>query len=99
MLSSIAAVTRRMKIGSAVYHVLGRTPATLALQAVGLDELSRGRFLLGVGASNPTVARWHGTTMDHPVARLRSTLKLFVAPCAAKSSISTASIFARTRSN
>jgi alkanesulfonate monooxygenase SsuD/methylene tetrahydromethanopterin reductase-like flavin-dependent oxidoreductase (luciferase family) len=76
MLSSIAAVTRRMKIGSAVYHVLGRTPATLALQAVGLDELSRGRFLLGVGASNPTVARWHGTTMDHPIARVEEYLEI-----------------------
>jgi alkanesulfonate monooxygenase SsuD/methylene tetrahydromethanopterin reductase-like flavin-dependent oxidoreductase (luciferase family) len=76
MLSSIAAVTRRMKIGSAVYHVLGRTPATLALQAVGLDELSRGRFLLGIGASNPTVARWHGTTMDHPIARVEEYLEI-----------------------
>ena len=76
MLSSIAAVTRRMKIGSAVYHVLGRTPATLALQAVGLDELSQGRFLLGVGASNPTIARWHGTTMDHPLGRVREYLEI-----------------------
>jgi len=44
MLAAIAAVTTRLKIGSAVYHILGRTPATLALQAVGLDELSSGRF-------------------------------------------------------
>src|SRR5712691_5379676 len=41
MLSAIAAVTRRLQVGSAVYHILGRTPATLALQAVGLDELSQ----------------------------------------------------------
>ena len=39
MLSAIAAVTTRLKIGSAIYHILGRTPATLALQAAGLDEL------------------------------------------------------------
>ena len=76
MLSAIAAVTRRMKIGSAVYHVLGRTPATLALQAVGLDELSQGRFLLGVGTSNPTIARWHGATMDHPLARVQEYLEI-----------------------
>ncbi len=69
MLSAVAAVTNRMKIGSAVYHILGRTPATLALQAVGLDELSRGRFLLGIGVSNPTIAKWHGVTMDHPMSR------------------------------
>lgn len=70
MLSAIAAVTERLKIGSAVYHILGRTPATLALQAAGLDELSSGRFLLGIGSSNPTIARWHGQTMDHPLGRV-----------------------------
>ena len=76
MLSAIAAVTSRMKIGSAVYHILGRTPATLALQASGLDELSNGRFLLGIGVSNPTIARWHGLTMDHPLGRLQEYLEI-----------------------
>jgi alkanesulfonate monooxygenase SsuD/methylene tetrahydromethanopterin reductase-like flavin-dependent oxidoreductase (luciferase family) len=70
MLSAMAAVTKRLKVGSAVYHILGRTPATLALQAVGLDELSSGRFYLGIGSSNPTIARWHGQTMDHPLGRV-----------------------------
>ena len=71
MLSAVAAVTSRLKIGSAIYHILGRTPATLALQAVGLDELSGGRFLLGVGSSNPTIAKWHGQIFDHPLGRVR----------------------------
>lgn len=71
MLSAIAAVTTRLKVGSAVYHILGRTPATLALQAVGLDELSSGRFLLGIGSSNPTIAKWHGQTLDHPLDRVQ----------------------------
>jgi len=70
MLSAIAAVTKRLKVGSAVYHILGRTPATLALQAVGLDELSSGRFYLGIGSSNPTIGKWHGQTMDHPLGRV-----------------------------
>jgi len=78
MLSAIAAVTSRMKIGSAVYHILGRTPATLALQAVGLDELSGGRFLLGLGSSNPTIARWHGLTLDHPLGRVQEYLEIVV---------------------
>jgi alkanesulfonate monooxygenase SsuD/methylene tetrahydromethanopterin reductase-like flavin-dependent oxidoreductase (luciferase family) len=76
MLSAVAAVTSRMQIGSAVYHILGRTPATLALQAVGLDELSRGRFLLGLGVSNPTIARWHGLTLDHPLGRAEEYLEI-----------------------
>jgi len=72
MLAAIAAVTNRLQIGSAVYHILGRTPATLALQAVGLDELSGGRFLLGIGVSNPSIARWHGLPFDHPLGRVAS---------------------------
>lgn len=76
MLAAIAAVTKRLKIGSAVYHILGRTPATLALQAVGLDELSQGRFLLGIGVSNPTIAKWHGLPFDRPLARVKEYLEV-----------------------
>ena len=76
MLSAIAAVTTRLKIGSAIYHILGRTPATLALQAVGLDELSGGRFLLGIGSSNPTIAKWHGQILDQPLGRVREYIEI-----------------------
>ncbi|HEX6436982.1 MAG TPA: LLM class flavin-dependent oxidoreductase [Candidatus Binatia bacterium] len=76
MLSAIAAVTTRLKIGSAIYHILGRTPATLALQAVGLEELSGGRFLLGIGSSNPTIAKWHGQVLDQPLGRVREYINI-----------------------
>jgi 5,10-methylenetetrahydromethanopterin reductase len=76
MLSAIAAVTNRLNVGSAVYHILGRTPATLALQAAGLDELSSGRFLLGIGSSNPTIAKWHGQSMDHPLGRVEEYVEI-----------------------
>jgi alkanesulfonate monooxygenase SsuD/methylene tetrahydromethanopterin reductase-like flavin-dependent oxidoreductase (luciferase family) len=76
MLAAVAAVTKRLKIGSAVYHILGRTPATLALQAVGLDELSNGRFLLGIGSSNPTIAKWHGQTLDRPLGRVQEYVEI-----------------------
>jgi 5,10-methylenetetrahydromethanopterin reductase len=76
MLSAVAAVTTRLKVGSAVYHILGRTPATLALQAAGLDELSSGRFLLGIGSSNPTIAKWHGQVLDQPLARVREYIEI-----------------------
>ena len=76
MLSAIAAVTTRLKVGSAIYHILGRTPATLALQAAGLDELSSGRFLLGIGSSNPTIAKWHGQTLDHPLGRVQEYVEI-----------------------
>jgi 5,10-methylenetetrahydromethanopterin reductase len=76
MLSAIAAVTTRLKIGSAIYHILGRTPATLALQAMGLDELSGGRFLLGIGSSNPTIAKWHGQSFDRPLSRIQEYIEI-----------------------
>ena len=76
MLAAIAAVTSRIQVGSAIYHILGRTPATLALQAVGLDELSKGRFLLGIGVSNPTIAKWHGLPFDHPLGRAREYIEI-----------------------
>ena len=76
MLSAIAAVTGQLKVGSAIYHILGRTPATLALQAMGLDELTGGRFLLGIGSSNPTIAKWHGQTFDHPLGRVREYIEI-----------------------
>ena len=76
MLSAIAAVTTRLKVGSAIYHILGRTPVTLALQAAGLDELSGGRFLLGIGSSNPTIAKWHGQTFDHPLGRVQEYIEI-----------------------
>lgn len=53
-----------------------RTPATLALQAVGLDELSGGRFLLGIGSSNPTIARWHGVPFGRPLGRVSEYIRL-----------------------
>jgi len=84
MLSAIAAVTARLKIGSAIYHILGRTPATLALQAVGLDELSGGRFLLGIGSSNPTIAKWHGQVLDHPLGRVHEYIDIVRAAMAAE---------------
>jgi len=76
MLSAIAAVTTRLKVGSAIYHILGRTPATLALQAMGLDELSGGRFLLGIGSSNPTIAKWHGQSFDRPLSRIQEYIEI-----------------------
>ena len=76
MLSAIAAVTTRLKIGSAIYHILGRTPATLALQAMGLDELSGGRFLLGIGSSNATIAKWHGQSFDRPLSRIQEYIEI-----------------------
>ncbi|MFK0252528.1 LLM class F420-dependent oxidoreductase [Streptomyces sp. NPDC090445] len=73
----LAARTERMKIGSAIVNVYSRTPALIAQTAAGLDALSDGRALLGLGASGPQVVEgWHGKPYDRPLGRTRETVDL-----------------------
>jgi F420-dependent oxidoreductase-like protein len=68
----LAARTRRVTIASGIMNVYSRTPALLAMTAAGLDALSGGRFMLGLGASGPQVIEgFHALPYDAPVARLR----------------------------
>ncbi|MGH7665753.1 MAG: LLM class F420-dependent oxidoreductase [Candidatus Dormibacteria bacterium] len=53
--------TTRLRLGTAVAQIHGRTPAATAMAAATLDHLSGGRFILGLGASGPQVVEgWHG---------------------------------------
>ncbi|MFJ9643305.1 LLM class flavin-dependent oxidoreductase [Streptomyces sp. NPDC101206] len=73
----LAARTERMKIGSAIVNVYSRTPALIAQTAAGLDALSGGRALLGLGASGPQVVEgWHGKPYDRPLGRTRETAEI-----------------------
>jgi F420-dependent oxidoreductase-like protein len=68
----LAAVTKKAQIGSSILPLYSRTPTLIAMTAVGLDKLSRGRFILGLGASGPQVIEgFHGVTYDNPLARTR----------------------------
>src|SRR4051794_37952822 len=61
VLAWIAAQTDRIKIGSAIFQIPGRSPALTAMTAATLDNISHGRMLLGIGSSGPQVAEgWHG---------------------------------------
>ncbi len=71
VLSAMATRTRNIKLGTGVYHIFGRSPVTLGIQAATLQDLSGGRVLLGIGVSNRTLAAWHGREFDKPVRRLR----------------------------
>lgn len=73
----LAARTERMKIGSAILNVYSRTPGLIAQTAAGLDAVSGGRALLGLGASGPQVVEgWHGKPYDKPLGRTRETVEL-----------------------
>jgi F420-dependent oxidoreductase-like protein len=72
MLAAIAATTERIDIGSAVMQIPARTPAMTAMTAASLDNLSGGRFRLGLGVSGPQVSEgWHGVRFSRPLARTR----------------------------
>jgi len=73
----LAAVTERAELATGILPVFSRTPALLAQTAAGLDALSDGRFVLGLGASGPQVVEgWHGVPYDKPVARIRETIEI-----------------------
>lgn len=77
VLGFLAARTRRVGLGSAILPIYTRTPTLLAQTAAGLDALSGGRALLGIGASGPQVVEgWHGVAYDHPVGRTREVVEL-----------------------
>ena len=71
LLSAMAARTSRIELGTAVYHLFGRSPVTLGIQAATLNDLAEGRLILGLGIANPNIARWHGSDFDRPLRRLR----------------------------
>ena len=71
-LAFVAARTERIYLGSAIMQMPARTPAMTAMTATTLDQLSGGRFLLGIGASGPQVIEgWHGLGYGKPLGRAR----------------------------
>jgi F420-dependent oxidoreductase-like protein len=76
-LTQIACSTERIKLGTNIANIYARTPAMLASTAASLDQLSGGRFLLGIGVSGPQVIEgWHGVPYDRPVTRTRETIEI-----------------------
>jgi F420-dependent oxidoreductase-like protein len=70
LMGYLAARTERVEIGSAILNIYSRTPGTLLQTAAGLDNVSGGRAVLGIGASGPQVIEgWHGVPYAKPLAR------------------------------
>ncbi|MEZ5259603.1 MAG: LLM class F420-dependent oxidoreductase [Ilumatobacteraceae bacterium] len=68
----IAAKTERVEIGSGILNVYSRTPALMAMTAAGIDYVSGGRFILGLGASGPQVIEgFHGVPYEAPMVRIK----------------------------
>ena len=72
ILAWLAAQTTTIKLGAAVFQMPARSPAMTAMTAATIDQLSDGRFLLGLGTSGPQVAEgWHGQRFARQLQRTR----------------------------
>jgi F420-dependent oxidoreductase-like protein len=77
LMGYLAAKTERVEIGAAILNVYSRTPGALAQTAAGLDNVSGGRAILGLGASGPQVIEgWHGVPYDRPLGRTREVVDI-----------------------
>src|SRR6516164_7863505 len=67
-LAWLGGLTERIKLGTAIMQLPGRSPANAAMTAATLDLMSAGRFLMGLGTSGPQVVEgWHGQPWGKPV--------------------------------
>jgi F420-dependent oxidoreductase-like protein len=77
VLAWLASQTERIRIGSAIFQIPGRSPAMTAMTAATLDNLSDGRMILGIGTSGPQVAEgWHGQPFARPLERTREYVEI-----------------------
>ena len=75
VLAEVAARTTRIGLRTGIVSAWGRTPATLAMAAAGLQRCSGGRFTLGLGAGSPPLTEGlHGVPWARPTDRLRETV-------------------------
>jgi F420-dependent oxidoreductase-like protein len=76
-LAYLAAKTSSIQLGTFVVQLGSRSPAMLATSALSLEELSSGRFILGIGTSGPRVMEgWHGVRFRKPVQTTRETIEI-----------------------
>jgi F420-dependent oxidoreductase-like protein len=77
VLSYVAALTEKVRLGAGIMQMPGRTPANTAMTAMTLDMLSGGRFVLGLGTSGPQVVEgWHGQPWGKPLGRTREYVEI-----------------------
>ncbi len=77
LMGYLAAKTETVRIASGILPIFTRTPTLLAMTAAGVDALSNGRAVLGLGASGPQVIEgFHGIPYDAPVTRTREIIEI-----------------------
>ncbi len=73
----LLANTTKIKVGTAILQMPARTPTMTAMTDMALDQLSGGRFVIGLGPSGPQVVEgWYGATYAKPLTRLREYIEI-----------------------
>lgn len=74
-LAAVAMLSEKMRLGTAIVPVFTRPPALIAMSAMTVQELSGGRFMLGLGISSPQIiGQWMGVPFERPLTRVRDTV-------------------------
>jgi F420-dependent oxidoreductase-like protein len=69
--------TERVRLGTSIVQMSGRSPTSIAMHALTLDHLSNGRVILGMGVSGPQVVEgWYGQPFGKPLARTREVVDI-----------------------
>src|SRR4029077_18423665 len=75
LVASAASVTSRIALGVGVFNPVSMHPAEIAMAASTLQDLTGGRFCLGLGAGADQFLEWAGLTADPPVSRTERAIK------------------------
>jgi F420-dependent oxidoreductase-like protein len=85
LLTEIAVNTKNIRLCTGIVNVFSRSPGLMAMQAATLDEVSEGRFVLGLGTSGVRVVEgFHGVDYKKPLTRLRQYIQVVQALIAGK---------------
>ena len=77
LLAEMAVKTKRIKLGTAIVNVFSRSPGLIAMSAATVDEISEGRFILGVGTSGKRVIEgFHGRPFEKPLTQVKDVIRI-----------------------
>lgn len=76
VLSAVAAATQRIRVGTCIVNPYTSSPAEIAMRAASLQELSDGRFVLGIGPGDPPYLDWVGLKQRQPRTGVAEAVKI-----------------------
>lgn len=77
LLTEMAGATKRIQLGTGIVNAFSRSPGLLAMHAATLDEISEGRFIMGLGTSGKRVIEgFHGRPFEKPLTQVRDVIRV-----------------------